>query len=302
MPAHDLDYFNMSAVMLAVEFPDTPLLEILIDANVSLDTTDCNGWTALHHAVSHENWAACSVLITCGAKVNAQTRTGRTPLMMAGNCANLDGFKLLLKSGADPLVRDVCGYNVLDYFRHSSHPAWNLLERWTTQHLPLSKHERILSLQKCTRNLLQNIPSAIPVDLVGRELLKQDLDNLGVCFLGLENYEDARVCFEQLVERSSSSEPMPRYICDECKKSGVIGSYWFCKSCIFRGICSDCFRVRSSGTAMFNCDADHEYLKIPGKDWKIVGKDEVNAEHMTLGDWIANQKQAHGVVSDDPSK
>jgi hypothetical protein len=53
---------------------------------------------------------------------------------------------------------------------------------------------------------------------------------------------------------------------------------------------------------MFNCDADHEYLEIPRKDWKILGKDEVNAEHLTLGDWIANQKQAYGVVSDDPSK
>jgi hypothetical protein len=95
---------------------------------------------------------------------------------------------------------------------------------------------------------------------------------------------------------------MPWYICDECKKSGVIGSYWFCKSYIFRGICSDCFRERSSGAVMFNCDADHEYLEIPGNDWKIVGKDEVNAGHLTLGDWIAIQKQAHGVVSDDPSK
>jgi ankyrin repeat protein len=302
MSARDLDCFNMSTVMLAVEFPNISLLEILIDANVGLDTTDCKGWTALHHAASCENWAACSVLITRGAEVNAQTRTGQTPLMMAGNSADLSGFKLLLKLGADPLVRDVCGYNVFDYFRHSSHPAWNLLERWTTQHQPLPKQERILSLQKCTRNLLQNIPSAIPVDAAGRELLKQDLSDLGVCFLGLENYEATRICFEQLVERSSSSEPIPRYNCDKCKKSRVVGSYWACKSCIFRGICSDCFRARSSGTAVFNCDADHEYLEIPGKDWKIAGKGEVNAEHLTLGDWIANQKQAYGIVSDGPSK
>ena len=222
--------------------------------------------------------------------------------MMAGNSADLGGFKLLLGSGADPRVRDVCGYNVFDYFRHDSHPAWNLLERWTTQRQPLSKQERILSLQKCTRNLLQNIPSAIPVDAAGRELLKRDLSNLGTCFLGLENYEAARICFEQLVERSSSSEPIPLYRCDKCKKSRVVGSYWFCRSCIFRRICSDCFRTRSSGTALFNCDADHEYLEIPGKDWKTIDKDEVNAEHLTLEDWIANQKQAHGVVPDDPSK
>ena len=51
---------------------------------------------------------------------------------------------------------------------------------------------------------------------------------------------------------------------------------------------------------MFNCDTDHEYLEIPGKDWKFLSKGEVNAEHLTLGDWLANQKQAHGVLSDGP--
>jgi len=101
------------------------------------------------------------------------------------------------------------------------------------------------------------------------------------------------------VERSSLSEPMPRYICDKCKKGRVIGSFWMCKSRIFRGICNDCFRARSSGTIIFNCDEDHEYLEIPGKDWKIIGKGEVNAEHLTLGDWIANQKQAYGVLSSE---
>lgn len=238
------------------------------------------------------------MLLSHGAEVNTQTRTGQTPLIMAGNSPDLDGFEVLLKSGADPLVRDMHGYTFLDYLHHISHPAWNLVQGWAAQNQPLSQDERMLSLQTCTRYLLQIIPSEMPVDPAGWELLKRDLCDLGGCFVGLESYEAARICYEQRAKRSLLSEPMPQPTCSKCKKSGFIGSVWMCKSCFFRGICNDYFQARSSGIFLFNCDADHEYLGIPGKDWKFLGKEEVNTEHETLEDWIAKQKRAHGVLPD----
>jgi hypothetical protein len=135
--------------------------------------------------------------------------------------------------------------------------------------------------------------TGVLTEFVATEILRRDLVDLGTCLFGLHDFQGARVCFEQMLDRSPSSEPLPRFICDNCMASGFIGPYWICTSCIFRGICGDCFETRSKGILMPNCHANHQYLEIPGKDWKRFRQDEINAEGLILGEWIAHQKQAY---------
>jgi hypothetical protein len=67
---------------------------------VCVDILDAELCTPLHDAVSHRKLEAARYLIARGANVNAQARTGFTPLHAAAD-GLLEIVKLLIKSGAD---------------------------------------------------------------------------------------------------------------------------------------------------------------------------------------------------------
>ncbi len=72
----------------------------IIKENKGLVTaTDSHGLTALHHANTRE---ACELLISYGAKVDAQDKSGRTPLHWAAvKGKNPDFINSLVESGAN---------------------------------------------------------------------------------------------------------------------------------------------------------------------------------------------------------
>lgn len=66
------------------------------------------GWTRLHRTVQWADHGAIAELLKLGAKVDAITADGLTPLMLAARCNQLETVKLLVKSGAklDTLDKD----------------------------------------------------------------------------------------------------------------------------------------------------------------------------------------------------
>jgi VCBS repeat-containing protein len=80
------------------------LLTIAIVVVVRADdaTTAADGTTALHRAVQAGDQAATARLLREGAAVNAATRTGVTPLLLAAINADPAMVETLLKAGADP--------------------------------------------------------------------------------------------------------------------------------------------------------------------------------------------------------
>ena len=99
-----------TALFLAVQAKNLPVLEALIDSGANPSLSDTNGFTPLHEVIRGIDPQGASVpivelLLKAGARLNATDTTGATPLHLA---ARKDTFgaerpvvQLLLKSGAD---------------------------------------------------------------------------------------------------------------------------------------------------------------------------------------------------------
>ena len=71
--------------------------------------TDCSQWAAINN-----HYALCKFLVEAGADVNAVGgESGATPAMWAAQRCHLYLVHLLLQYGADPLLTDGQGYNIL---------------------------------------------------------------------------------------------------------------------------------------------------------------------------------------------
>ncbi|KAI4715359.1 Palmitoyltransferase akr1, ankyrin repeat-containing protein akr1 [Aureobasidium sp. EXF-10727] len=80
----------------------------------SATSADPQGITALHWAAINGHYALCHYLIEAGANVNAKGGDAEaTPVLWASKRCHLDVVNLLLQQGADPLLTDDQGYNLL---------------------------------------------------------------------------------------------------------------------------------------------------------------------------------------------
>ncbi|KAI5272559.1 Palmitoyltransferase akr1, ankyrin repeat-containing protein akr1 [Aureobasidium subglaciale] len=80
----------------------------------SATSADPQGITALHWAAINGHYALCHYLIEAGANVNAKGGDAEaTPVLWASKRCHLDVVNLLLRQGADPLLTDDQGYNLL---------------------------------------------------------------------------------------------------------------------------------------------------------------------------------------------
>lgn len=83
-----------------------------LDVNASLN----DGWTALHYSADRADAHGSSIvqlLLSRGSTVDALTRTGVTPLMLAVDARNRASVKALLEAGADPDILTERGMTAL---------------------------------------------------------------------------------------------------------------------------------------------------------------------------------------------
>ena len=111
---------DRAALADAAEQRDTArvrtLLEARPDVNVvnAVNAAQPDGTTALHWTAYHDDAEMAGLLVRAGANVNAVSKLGRTPLLIA---ATIDGsvevVRLLIEKGADVNVRDKSGSTAL---------------------------------------------------------------------------------------------------------------------------------------------------------------------------------------------
>ncbi|PNS20140.1 hypothetical protein CAC42_5590 [Sphaceloma murrayae] len=78
------------------------------------NSADEQGITALHWAAINGHYALCHFLLQAGANPNAKGGDAvATPVLWASRKCQLDVVNLLLEHGADPLITDDAGYNLL---------------------------------------------------------------------------------------------------------------------------------------------------------------------------------------------
>ncbi len=105
-PATDIDLANAvgeTPLMMAALKGHLAWMQRLIDRGARLELT---GWTPLHYAASGAESDAVDLLVRRGARLDARSPNGTTPLMMAARYGSESSVKRLLEAGADPRLRN----------------------------------------------------------------------------------------------------------------------------------------------------------------------------------------------------
>lgn len=108
-----------SPLMLAAINGLTEVCKQLIAADADVNKP---GWTPLHYAATKGHLDIMDLLLENNAFIDAESPNGTTPLMMASQYGTPEAVKLLLKAGADPLVKNSLGMMALDFAIRADRP------------------------------------------------------------------------------------------------------------------------------------------------------------------------------------
>lgn len=78
------------------------------------------GWTPLHYASTSGHLEIMRLLLDKHAYIDAASPNGSTPLMMASMYGTSSAVKLLLESGADPLIKNELGLTAIDFAQRAN--------------------------------------------------------------------------------------------------------------------------------------------------------------------------------------
>lgn len=81
------------------------------------------GWTPLHYAAASPGARALELLLARGARVDARSPNGTTPLMMAAQYGTEDAVNTLLKQGADVRLRNDLNLSAADFAQRGGREA-----------------------------------------------------------------------------------------------------------------------------------------------------------------------------------
>ena len=113
---HGVDIEGKTILMFAISFSvDLPIIQYLIDKDISVNTFDQTNRTALHYAceVKPPNYKVIELLLKESIDVNARANSNtRYPLLSAVQSSDdTEVFKLLISHGADLYAVDASGNN-----------------------------------------------------------------------------------------------------------------------------------------------------------------------------------------------
>lgn len=111
-----------SPLMMAALKGHLPQARRLIERRAEVNKP---GWTPLHYAASNPGEGSADMvrlLLAHFAYIDAESPNKTTPLMMAARYGTDSVVELLLKEGADPLLRNEQGISAIDFARAASRP------------------------------------------------------------------------------------------------------------------------------------------------------------------------------------
>ncbi len=110
------DWIEQERLHRAAEAGDPALVRELLDRGYPVNAFDELGKTPLHYAVLGEHFAVVDLLLRRGADINAHDERviGNTPLAEAVDTCSLPMARLLVETGADPMIRGWMQLNALN--------------------------------------------------------------------------------------------------------------------------------------------------------------------------------------------
>ena len=279
-----------STVYHAVSINNEQILEKLREGGASLTLPASSGCTPLHFASVSGRINSIQFLLNHGVDVNVQNADGETPLLWASKYFETEAVRVLLATDADPSLCDSCGLTPLDHAGDYQPIKDIFLEKFPllkskTREEKRARFEEALKQLFCNDICRQN-------DEDRRAACKA----MGFCFLKLDRLEEARICFDQRVEKVCDGEPFyPGYNCDTCDRGLPRGTAYICAACPDNIICSECYPKRAPGSQPRGCEMTHQYIELGGKKWKRALADREVSEGETLEQWLHRQRQDFGV-------
>jgi ankyrin repeat protein len=116
-PALQVDVVNQAGetpMMMAALRGRRDWVQRLLDRGARLQS---DGWSAVHYAATGPDSSVVQLLLDKGARVDARSPNGSTPLMMAARYGTEASVALLLARGADLRLRNQQGLDAADFAR-----------------------------------------------------------------------------------------------------------------------------------------------------------------------------------------
>jgi ankyrin repeat protein len=85
----------------------------MLEDGANVDAKDDYGYTALHHAASHNQMDVAGQLLDKGAAIDAKDKSGRTPLYLAARAGHDVFVQMLVEKGASINMEDEYGWSPL---------------------------------------------------------------------------------------------------------------------------------------------------------------------------------------------
>ncbi len=128
-PQLQIDLVNNAgetALMMAALRDQDSWVAKLLDKGARIDgPTEAGrpGWTPLHYAAAAPGSKALVLLLARGARIDARSPNGTTPLMMAAQYGSEDAVNALLKQGADLRLRNDLNLGAADFAQRGGREA-----------------------------------------------------------------------------------------------------------------------------------------------------------------------------------
>lgn len=101
---------------------DRRALELMFKNDIPLDSTNADGWSALHLASQGGHEDAVTFLLEAGISINTPSDKGVIPLMLAAQQGEASMVRFLLQQGASPNLKDQINRSALILAIDGNHP------------------------------------------------------------------------------------------------------------------------------------------------------------------------------------
>ena len=278
-----------SSAHVAAFLDDEQFFKSLLDGGARLTLQTSTGATPLHYASRFGKMNSIHFLLDNHVDVNVQDVDGETPLLWASKHFETEAVRVLLAADADPSLCDSYGLTPLDYAGNYQPIKDAFLEKFPLLE-PKTRQEQRPKFEHALKKLLSKDIWHQP-----EKDRREDFLSMGFCFLKMDMLEEARICFEQKLEKMWDGEPwFLGFTCDTCLKEMPPGVAYQCAACPDYTMCSECYPKRPTGLQPRGCDVTHQYIEIGGAKWKALADGQVS-EGETTEQWLHRQRQLFGV-------